>query len=221
MQHDLLQPRLPEDPDRAFEVDHVIRVRQCFVVPVHHRAAYEEVQQERQRHQADLEHRTIDAMRSQQRNGAPRHAIISRRVRLSASNLSHTHALSLSPESHRATQTTTRDELQTVSCQPRTPNNNTDVMRESLLTENTHNISPPVRLAAMLWKGEKFSATSRHKSLDHLPAPTYHPVVPRGSGRPHTDCTVTRCIRTAAREGNEPRRVQYTAETVTSGSSGP
>ncbi len=66
------------------------------------------------------------------------------------------------------------------------------------------------RVAATLWKGEKFRRSSRHKSLDHLTAPTYHPPVLRGSGRPHADCTATRCIRTAAREGNEPRRRQHT-----------
>lgn len=60
---------------------------------------------------------------------------------------------------------------------------------------------------------------SRHKGLDPLTAPTYHPPCPEGLRTASRGRIVTRCIRTAAREGNTPRRVQHTAESVISGSS--
>ena len=62
MQHDLLQPRLPEDAECALKVDDRVRVRERGIVTLNDGAADDEVQEERQRDEQDLEDVAVDAV---------------------------------------------------------------------------------------------------------------------------------------------------------------
>ena len=203
VQHDRLQPRLPEDPDRALEVDHVVGVGERRIVPVNHRAAHEEVQQERQRDQRELADIAIHAP-SAQRGGQP----IDRRI----------------APYHRST-VTHRSSLFTRNVAPCNGAHQSaipgvfepDAHNTSGKSGEHHGASP--HHSDAVERGRNFGGRVVIKALIRSWLQRIIPLVPRGSGRPHTEAPSPGAFVPRPWRATNRGESKHTAESVTSGSS--